>query len=174
MSRPPCYPRRECLTMKTKVPVTPIPDSELLQMAIEFDLGPEPLVCGRPLWWHYFVDDVRQHRVTVKNMGNPDEKGPDRWGIFGAFGCLNKMGEWEYQGLPSSRRDDFYQRCRYDSVHEAIYYYRRWSEAVLKYARDKYDAIGLDLTTDMKPEDYKRVIINYDEIPSELLRFEQE
>lgn len=32
---------------------------------------------------------------------------------------LSKSGEWEYEPMPSSRDDDFYARCRFDTLAEA-------------------------------------------------------
>ena len=34
--------------------------------------------------------------------------------------CLNKSGEWEYEPMPSSRDDEFYARCRFDSFEDAV------------------------------------------------------
>lgn len=33
---------------------------------------------------------------------------------------FNRLGEWEYQPMPSSRTEDFYKRCRYETVDEAV------------------------------------------------------
>jgi len=159
----------------------PINDNHLLSMASEFYLGPEPLLCGTPYWWEFFSDDIRLHGVFVKNMGHPDN-GPDRWAIKGTFGCLNKLGEWEHESIPSERRDDFYERCRYASAHEAIRYYWRWKKAVEEYALAKFLDAGLDLRTMGERQKYsledirrltkeKRLVVNYDEISQELLKF---
>jgi len=159
-----------------------ISDNDLLSLASEFYLGPEPLLCGTPFWWEFFSDDVRLHGVFVKNVGNPDREAPDRWAIKGTFGCLNKLGEWEHESMPSERRDDFYERCRYASVHEAIRYYWRWKQAVEDYALGKFLDAGLDLRTMGERQKYKledirrltkenRLVVNYDEIPQELLKF---
>lgn len=143
-----------------------IPDEELLAMASEFDLGPEPIINGRPFWWHFFVDDVKRHSVRVGSAG-------ELWGIFAHGGCLDKTGYWQFQGMPSSRPPDFADRCRYSSSHEAIHYYRRWRAVVENYAREKYSEAGTPFKEDMPITDYKKVIINYDEIPQELLSFKK-
>jgi hypothetical protein len=143
-----------------------IPDDELLKMAVEFDLGPEPLLGGHPFWWERYRDSVRLHAVSVKNVGSHND-GPDRWAIRSVHGCLNKSGEWEYEGMPSSRDDDFYRRCRYDSVHEAVLYYRRWHAAVVRYAVARYKEVGVTITDNLPLDVYKSVIVNYDEIPAE-------
>lgn len=136
-----------------------IPDAELLSLACEFDMGPEPIVSHRYQWWLQFPKEANRHHVYVKNMGNPDD-GPDRWGIFNdGNSCLNKDGEWQYQGLPSGREDNFYEFCRYSSVHEAIRYYRRWKRALEKWIKDELK------------KDPERKYFHYTECPSELLKF---
>jgi hypothetical protein len=116
----------------------PIPDAELLAMASEFNLGPLPIVNGRLDWLERFPRDVRHHSVRVSNMGNPDDDGPDRWGIFQSGRrdvCLSKSGAWVFQSMPSSRSKNFYSQCRFDSPHEAIIYYRKWHEAVIAWIK---------------------------------------
>lgn len=128
-----------------------IPEKILLEMACEFNLGPEPIVNGKIVQTKSVLLDVH-----VRNMGNSDG-GPDRWAIINSGGsgsCLNKNGEWEYQPSPSNRDEEFYKRCRYASVHEAIFYYRRWKIAILKWASMQQGAII------------------YGNCPQELLKFE--
>lgn len=135
-----------------------VTDAELLEMACEFNVGPEPIVSGRlsdP--WPF---DDKPTMVTVKNMGNPDG-GPDRWAILRHNFCLNKNGLWQYQPMNSSKTDHFYSHCRYESAQEAILYFRRWKAAIVawgqkKVARAKSDEI---------------VVLNYDDCPSKLRRF---
>lgn len=111
-------------------------NDELLKMACEFDLGPQPIINGRFEWWLKFPQESRRYHVYVKNMGNPNN-GADKWAILddGNF-CLNKNGEWQYQSLPSNRDDDFYALCRYDSVYDAISYYLRWKSIIGDWARE--------------------------------------
>ena len=132
---------------ETWMPIKPPDDNELLAMACEFDVGPEPILNGRLEWWKQYHDD-KLHHVTVKNMGNPDPDQPDRWAILSGGGnrCLNKEGDWVYQPRPSSREDDFYEQCRYASAQEAIEYYRRWSDAVLTWGREQKDRTRLNYT----------------------------
>lgn len=33
---------------------------------------------------------------------------------------LTRDGDWEYEPIPSSRDDEFYARCRFDSFNEAV------------------------------------------------------
>lgn len=144
-----------------------IPNNELLTLACEYNVGPEPIVNGRVFWWLKYPSDVKRYNVTVRNMGPAQDKkgnpvGEDRWGIFreGNSSCLNKLGEWEYQPMPSSRTDDFYKRCRYASVHEAINYYKRWKFVVEEYAKKKLISSKDD-----------NVIVNYDEVPAKARKF---
>jgi hypothetical protein len=138
-----------------------IPDSELLAMASEFDLGPEPILNGMAFWYERFPEDTKLHRVSVKSTGN------GRWAIlkFGNF-SLNKNGQWEYQPFPSYRDDKFLKRCRYKSVHEAIGYYRRWKEAVENWATQQ-----LEQRFGGGPQQGKQAILEYCDIPSDLLKF---
>ncbi len=43
--------------------------------------------------------------------------------------CLNKDGEMEWEPRPSSRTEDFYNRCRFDNLDDAM-------EAASKYIRE--------------------------------------
>ena len=48
-----------------------------------------------------------------------DEK-PDTFAIRHCGDCLNKSGQWEYEPMPPHREDDFYERCRFASIEEAM------------------------------------------------------
>ena len=46
-----------------------------------------------------------------------------RWSIDASRAagcCFNRDREWEYETLPSNRDDDFYRRCRFASLEEAV------------------------------------------------------
>lgn len=45
---------------------------------------------------------------------------PDAWAIHSEGHCLAKDGEWEWESLPSSRTEEFLQRCRWPTAIEAI------------------------------------------------------
>ncbi len=47
-----------------------------------------------------------------------------RWAIRDHGACLNKKGEWEYEPMPSSRDDAFFERCRWDSAEEALAFWQ--------------------------------------------------
>jgi len=153
-----------------------------LELASEFYLGPEPLLGGVPYWWEFFSDSPKNHGVYVKNRGHPDN-GPDRWAITGNYGCLNKLGEWEHESMPSHRKEDFYERCRYATVHEAIRYYWRWQKVVEEYAVGRFLEAGVDLSGMGKRQQYnhesiraiqkeKRVVVNYEDVPADLRKFQ--
>lgn len=128
---------------------------ELLAIATDFDMGPEPIVMGKIDWWNPNCDSF--DNVIVHNSRNPDHGKPDRWSIVkgGSF-CLSKTGEWEWTPRNSEKTEDFFERCRYSSRDEAIEYYQRWKSIV--------ETIGRMI---MKSEGY----VNYEDIPSELIKF---
>jgi len=51
--------------------------------------------------------DKYTYSITV------EERGDNRWAVKGIFYVLNKDGEWEHEPRPSSREDDFLERCRF-------------------------------------------------------------
>jgi hypothetical protein len=64
----------------------------------------------------YSLPDAEIEIVRVKQRS-----GPDKWKAFhGGCYCLNKSGQWELEPMPSSRDDDFIDRCRFDTAQEAI------------------------------------------------------
>lgn len=57
-------------------------------------------------------------RVTVYSLEDSDIKVEDRgagaWAVTkGGHSCLNTDWKWEYEPLPSSRTQEFFERCRY-------------------------------------------------------------
>ena len=42
------------------------------------------------------------------------------WAVRRHSTCLNKDGEWECEPMPSSRDDDFLERCRFSTPAEAV------------------------------------------------------
>ena len=51
--------------------------------------------------------------------------GVKRWAIRDSGACLNKNNEWEWEPLPSSRDDEFYARCRWDTAENALAFWRQ-------------------------------------------------
>ena len=45
---------------------------------------------------------------------------PSRFAIRIGGNCLAKNGEWELEPQPSSRDDEFFGRCRFDTLEEAM------------------------------------------------------
>ena len=71
---------------------------------------------------YQFKTDFENHNispVTFNRMRSPFYDG-EKWAVRRNSSCLNKEGEWEYEPIPSSRDDEFYARCRFDSLDEAI------------------------------------------------------
>ena len=50
----------------------------------------------------------------------------ERWAVRSHVDCLSRSGEWEWEPSPSSRDDEFYARCRFDSLEQA---HTAWMEA---------------------------------------------
>jgi hypothetical protein len=64
----------------------------------------------------YSLADAEIEILRVKQLS-----GPDKWKAFhGGCYCLNKSGQWELEPMPSSRDDDFINRCRFDTAQEAM------------------------------------------------------
>lgn len=57
---------------------------------------------------------------TIRRMVSPFYEGERFAAMDGESFCLAKDGEKEYVPMPSSRDDDFYKRCRFDSFDEAV------------------------------------------------------
>jgi hypothetical protein len=84
------------------VPHTVVYPAEMLETAVSFDVMP--------------YDRTRrgiQHLEVAKRAA-------DAWAIIGDGHCLAHDGEWEYEPLPSSRTEEFFERCRWSSAAEAI------------------------------------------------------
>ena len=57
--------------------------------------------------------------VTFRVMHSPFYEG-EKWCVRRNGMCLNKGFQWEYEPQPSSRDEDFYERCRFDSFPKAV------------------------------------------------------
>ena len=54
----------------------------------------------------------KEHRtITVEWRDGRDRH--DLWAVVDCGLCFNNRGEWEYEPLPSSRTDEFLERCRF-------------------------------------------------------------
>ena len=106
-------------------------DEELLNMAVEFDIGPQPISAGVVEWWLKYPAEADRNHVYVRRTGKTS------WAITNdSHNCLNRDGEWEYSPLPSNRDDEYLNRCRYKSREEAITYAVRWREKALELAKE--------------------------------------
>ena len=50
----------------------------------------------------------------------PQADGKDKWAIRQGGMCLSVDGDWEYEPMPSSRDDEFLQRCRFETPFHAL------------------------------------------------------
>ena len=70
------------------------------------------------------ADDVRVERYLMRDgfevIRVAQRAGADKWKVLNGGYCLTKAGDWEWEPIPSSRTDDFIERCRFDTAQEAI------------------------------------------------------
>ena len=85
------------------VPDSVVYPADLLEMASAFDV--------RPYNPHRRLRHIQVVRRSVD---------PEAWAIVGDGSCLAHDGEWEWESLPSSRTEDFFERCRWPTAIEAI------------------------------------------------------
>jgi hypothetical protein len=89
-------------------------DAERWANVTEFDLGPRE---GHGNHW--------SNRLLVQRReGFKLPKQPYMWAVKWDSYNLTRNGEWEYEPIPSERDEDFYSRCRFDSLDEA------WANAI--------------------------------------------
>lgn len=53
--------------------------------------------------------------------------GTSKWAIRQGGNCLGRQGEWEYEPSPSSRDEEFFQRCRFGSAEAAVACWRKFN-----------------------------------------------
>lgn len=75
--------------------------------AIEWRVGPEPSLTAP-----YGLRDVRIVKVS-------DGRGGNRFAVREGLWCANKDRQWELEPIPSSRDDEFMERCRWDEWEDA-------------------------------------------------------
>lgn len=52
-----------------------------------------------------------------------EDRGAGAWAITNGGSCLNRDYQWEHEPLPSSRTQEFFERCRFgksEAIHRAI------------------------------------------------------
>jgi hypothetical protein len=88
------------------------------EMSEIFEDAPAIAYCVMP-----FEDRRGIRYIEVRRTSLPDK--PEAWAIQNeSNGNLSRDGEWEIPSLPSSRTEDFYERCRWPSAQEAIEFAR--------------------------------------------------
>jgi hypothetical protein len=70
----------------------------------------------KPISWNYKpLIDGRYESIKI-DLCLYD--GTIKYAIRNSSSCLNKNGNWEHEPLPSNRDDEFFIRCRFDSLDE--------------------------------------------------------
>lgn len=67
--------------------------------------------------WIWKSANDRDFPITIDRCRQADDS--FKYAIRKTSSCMNKKGEWEYEPIPSSRDEDFYARCRFESLEEA-------------------------------------------------------
>lgn len=122
------------------VPDTAVCPAEFLEMAVAFDVIP------------YDRTRLNLRHVQVA------KRGTDAWAIIGDGGhCLAHDGEWEYEPLPSSRTEEFFERCRWHTAIEAMDFLkehmRRYPTGYKEDAIESADDASSE-TSEPPPEDH--------------------
>ncbi len=60
-------------------------------------------------------------RISIARRTYPDDQ--ESWAVVRGDSVLNHELEWEYEPMPSSRDEAFFNRCRYHSKEEAMLFY---------------------------------------------------
>jgi hypothetical protein len=58
------------------------------------------------------------HPPRIEAMRQRD--GSTRYAVLHAGDCLTRLGVWEWELAPSSRDDDYYDRCRFPTLDAAV------------------------------------------------------
>lgn len=74
------------------------------------------------LEWAGGIDPVMVVRRKYYGMETSRAGGP--WAIFYDGRCMGRDGTWEWEPMPSGRTDAFLKRCRFDTLREAIDFWR--------------------------------------------------
>ena len=75
-----------------------------------------------------FADFNNHNRVEFHRMNSPFYAG-EKWCVRRRGDCLNHDAEWEWEPSPSNRNDEFYARCRFGTLAEAVAAYNRSANA---------------------------------------------
>ena len=74
-----------------------------------------------------FADVYNPNRVEFHRMISPFYNG-EKWRVKLHGWCLNNNNEWELEPSPSNRNEEFYTRCRFDTIEEAVDAYKKNSK----------------------------------------------
>lgn len=77
-------------------------------------------------------DQMDISAVTFTRTNSPGYEG-DRWAVRRTGSVLNRYGEWEYEPMPSNRDNEFYDRCRFHALEEAVSRYKEWAKNAPRY-----------------------------------------
>ncbi len=67
--------------------------------------------------WTASVEEYNPHMtITIESRDGYEGR---KWCIKQGSNCLGKDGHWEYEAQPSSRTDEFKERCRWDTPEQA-------------------------------------------------------
>lgn len=66
--------------------------------------------------------------IMIDRMRQMD--GSIKYAVRQSGACLSRSGEWEYEPIPSSRDDEFFARCRFETWEDA-------AKAIIKYCKPK-------------------------------------
>jgi len=80
------------------------------------------------LAWAGGFDPVMVVRRKYEGKDASSPGGP--WAIFYDNRCFNRLGEWEWEPMPSGRTDEFLERCRFESLKEAVDFWRSKEKTV--------------------------------------------
>lgn len=74
-------------------------------------------------YWLKKPDKFGSGAVTVEQVPGPCGY---KWAIRRGGGeCLANDGEWEIEPMPSGRDEEFMERCRFDTIEEAMCAYHK-------------------------------------------------
>jgi hypothetical protein len=73
----------------------------------------------------HFADFHHRERVEFHRMNSPFYTG-EKWCVRLRGDCLNHNAEWEWEPSPSNRDAEFYARCRFDTLDEAVEAYNKY------------------------------------------------
>lgn len=68
---------------------------------------------------------VKEYLKDPFNSIYIEHRGETGWAIIQRGTCLNKEGKWEFEPMPSSRTEEFFQRTRFKDEQEAFEFFEK-------------------------------------------------